>query len=66
MKAGQEMKNGKVYGCHVELSDDEDPDGCVIDAGDNGYCIYAKTPSGRERKSKWTCQYWKQVKEKQG
>lgn len=65
MRAGQEMKNGKVYGCHVDLTNDDEPDGCVVDTGDHGDCIYGFTPSGRERRSKWTCKHWKPVTAKE-
>lgn len=42
-------KDGKVYGCHVDLNDDEMPDGCVIDYGWPEDCTYARFPSGRDR-----------------
>lgn len=56
-------KNGKVYGCHVDLGPNEDPDGCVIDFGAHADCIYAKTSTGRDRRSKWACHHWKPFKD---
>lgn len=56
-----DVKDGVLYGCHIELLDGEEPDGCVIDYGVHMDCIYGLTPSGRPRKSKWTCRYWKPV-----
>jgi hypothetical protein len=57
-----DVKGGKVFGCHVDLADDEEPDGCVIEYGGHDDCIYAKFPSGRLRTSKWDCPHWKPFK----
>lgn len=59
---GRITRDGTTYGCHVELSGDDEPDGCVIDYCP-GDCIFAILPSGRIRKSRWTCKHWKPVKE---
>lgn len=61
MNSGQVEKGGKMYGCHVDLFECE-PDGCVLDYGVPHECIYGTLPSGNVRRSKWTCQHWKQVK----
>jgi hypothetical protein len=42
-----------LYGCCVDLDDDEAPDGCVLDYGEPADCIFA-----RGRRTKWTCPYW--------
>lgn len=56
MKEGQEEKDGKVYGCHIDLFDGQEPDGCVKDYGCDDYCIYAS-----RCESKWDCKYWRPV-----
>lgn len=53
------VKNGVTYGCHIDLSPGERPDGCVLDYGCPSDCIMGTTASGRDRKSKWGCPYWK-------
>lgn len=53
-----DVKNGKCYGCHVDLAPDEQPDGCVVDYGAHSDCMYATFASGRKRRSKWTCEHW--------
>lgn len=61
IRPGQEVRNGFVYGCHCELDLGDHPDGCVVDYGAYGDCTHAVLPSGRLRKSKWTCPHWKKV-----
>lgn len=60
--SGQKEKNGILYGCHVDLSPGEEPDGCVIEYGSHGDCVFAVHESGRKRKSMWTCRHWRPVK----
>ena len=55
------QKNWPEYGCHVEMAEGEKPDECVLMVSSHEDCIYAKTPSGRPRKSPHTCKYWKKV-----
>ena len=43
------------YGCHIDLEEDQEPDHCVIDAGNFHQCIYAKEGMRKE-----DCVYWKQ------
>ena len=45
-----------AYGCHVDLEQGADPDGCVIDTGDLHYCVYAKEGMKKEQ-----CEYWRIV-----
>ena len=45
-----------AYGCHVELAQGADPDGCVIDTGDLHDCVYAKEGMRKEQ-----CEYWRIV-----
>lgn len=54
-------KNGVLFGCHVDLADDEEPDGCVIDYGEPLDCVFGFFAHGRPRRSKWTCKYWRPV-----
>lgn len=45
------------YGCHVDLFDGAEPDGCVIDEGNLHDCIHAKEGMRKEQ-----CEYWRIVK----
>lgn len=45
------------YGCHCDLEDGMEPDGCVLDYGKPEDCVYA-----RLRGSKDKCEYWKPIK----
>ena|SRR5690606_1708815 len=47
---------GKVYGCHCDLEEGMQPDGCVIDSGERHHCIYAKDISIKEQ-----CEYWRVI-----
>lgn len=47
---------GKAYGCHCDLDDGMEPDGCVIDSGERHNCIYAKDISVKEQ-----CEYWRVI-----
>ena len=46
-----------TYGCHVDLMDDEQPDGCVLDYGKPNDCVYAKRITDKTQ-----CEYWKPIK----
>lgn len=52
------QKQGIAYGCHVDLAEDEQPDGCVKDYGVDGDCIYA----GRHR-TREGCPHWRRVEQ---
>jgi hypothetical protein len=57
-KAKREAQaRGVGYGCHVDLAEDESPDGCVIDQGARGDCIYASRHRTREG-----CAHWRRLK----
>lgn len=47
-----------LYGCHVDLEDGMEPDGCVLDQGMPELCVVAQRlhDSG---KCKTDCQYWR-------
>ena len=48
-------KLGSVrYGCHVDLEEGQEPDGCVIDTNNHHDCIYAKDGMRKEQ-----CEYWR-------
>lgn len=47
---------GKVYGCHCDLEEGMEPDGCVIDSGERHNCIYAKDISVKEQ-----CNHWRVI-----
>ena len=45
-----------AYGCHVDIEQGSQPDGCVIDTGEFHNCIYAKEGMRKEQ-----CKYWRVV-----
>ena len=51
------------HGCHVDLDDDMEPDGCVLDEGSPHTCVYADRLL-REGKNKTACNYWKPIEVK--
>lgn len=52
----QKREPGKRYGCHCDLDEGMEPDGCVIDSGERHNCIYAKDISVKEQ-----CEYWRVI-----
>lgn len=52
----QKRELGKKYGCHCDLDEGMEPDGCVIDSGERHNCIYAKTIEVKEQ-----CEYWRVI-----
>lgn len=52
----QKREPGKRYGCHCDLDEGMEPDGCVIDEGSPHHCIYAKHISAKEQ-----CEYWRVI-----
>lgn len=58
-KAKREAQaQGIRYGCHIDLAEDEEPDGCVKDYGVDSDCTYAKKHRTREG-----CIYWRRVEQ---
>jgi len=51
-----------LYGCHVEVDVGESVDDCVVNMGMPCDGMYAKTASGRERKTPNGCEYWRRIK----
>ena len=51
------------HGCHVDLEEGMDPDGCVLDEGRPSKCIYARCLV-REGKGKTDCEYWQPIEVK--
>lgn len=49
-------ENRLRHGCHCDLEDHQEPDGCVIDEGRPQDCIYAAEAGRKER-----CEYWQIV-----
>lgn len=47
---------GKAYGCHCDLEEDMEPDGCVIDEGNRLDCVYARRIETKEQ-----CEYWRVI-----
>jgi hypothetical protein len=54
-----DYKRGVRYSCFVDHEEGEKPWRCVIDVDQPSSCDFGILPSGRERKSKWTCPHWK-------
>lgn len=52
----QKRELGKKYGCHCDLDEGMEPDGCVIDSGERRNCVYAKTIEVKEQ-----CEYWRVI-----
>lgn len=52
----EEQVSGVRYGCHVDLSDEQEPDGCVLDYGAPQDCTHAHRLRSREG-----CRYWRAV-----
>lgn len=44
------------YGCHCDLEDGQQPDGCVIDDGLLRDCVHAKPNMRKEQ-----CEYWRVI-----
>jgi hypothetical protein len=60
MTAKEKMKlqaAGVRFGCHIDLEEGEQPDGCVKDYGAENDCIYARRHRTREG-----CKFWREVK----
>lgn len=49
------------YGCHVDLCDGDEPDGCVLDDGRHDDCAVA-VQLVRQGKTKTDCEYWQPIK----
>lgn len=48
---------GAKWGCHVDaMPDNFEPDGCVIDEGRRGDCVYASDVKRKEQ-----CKYWRRI-----
>ena len=46
-----------TFGCHADLDEGQEPDGCVIDEGKPQNCTYA-----HRYKDKTECAYWRPIK----
>ena len=44
------------YGCHCDLAEGMEPDGCVIDEGRPQDCLYAQRLGSKDK-----CEYWKPI-----
>jgi hypothetical protein len=60
LEDGRVIRDGKEYECAIGTGDDDR--GCVLSYGEPRDCDYGILPSGRERKSRWTCKYWREMK----
>lgn len=56
-KAYDALGSGLKFGCHCDLEEGMEPDGCVIDEGLLRNCVYAKPNMVKEQ-----CEYWKPIK----
>ena len=55
-RAFDQLGSTAKWGCHCELEEGQDPDGCVLDEGRPQDCTYA-----RKEMRKTECSYWRPV-----
>jgi hypothetical protein len=60
-KTESEANKCCTYGCHCDLEEGQEPDGCVIDSGDYNDCIFAYEDMKKE-----DCKYWKKMLVRKG
>jgi hypothetical protein len=60
---GTVTRAGKRYGCHLDVAIGIEPDGCVAMDECPSLCGFGHTESGRERRSRWTCQHWRAIRD---
>jgi len=63
LRAALEQPEQGPHGCHCDLEEGMEPDGCVLDEGRPEHCIYAGSLL-REGKDKTACEYWKPIEVK--
>jgi len=44
------------FGCHCDLEDGQQPDGCVLDQGRPQDCVYARSAGSKQK-----CKYWQPI-----
>lgn len=52
------------FGCHCDLAEYMEPDGCVLDEDRPQDCVYARILVAKHQ-TKHQCAYWKPIQEKQ-
>lgn len=55
-KAFDALGSTTKWGCHCDLEEGQDPDGCVLDVGRPQDCCYARSAGAKQK-----CQYWQPV-----
>lgn len=55
-QASDEPMRAAPHGCHCDLEEGQEPDGCVIDQNRRQDCVYA----GRHKR-KEQCEYWQPI-----
>ena len=63
LRAALAQQEQGPHGCHCDLEEGMEPDGCVLDEGRPEHCIYAGSLL-REGKDKTACEYWKPIEVK--
>jgi len=54
--AFDELGSDARWGCHCDLEPGMEPDGCVIDDGRSGDCVYASKNAVKQQ-----CEYWRPI-----
>lgn len=60
---GTITRQGKRWGCHLELDFGQAPDGCVAMDGDHSHCDFGYLRPRVRRSTRWTCPHWKEITE---
>lgn len=55
-EAFDKLGSSANWGCHCDLEEGQDPDGCVLDYGRPQDCVYAGSISTKQQ-----CEYWRPV-----
>jgi hypothetical protein len=60
MEAPQAPQGGVTHGCHCDIEQGFEPDGCVLDEGNPNDCVYAMQIL-RKGQEKEACSYWRPI-----
>lgn len=55
-KAFDALGSTAKWGCHCDIEEGMEPDGCVLDEGTPQNCVYARTAGIKAK-----CEYWRPV-----
>ena len=60
---GTVTRDGKRYGCSVDLEEGEEPMGCDLTCGHEFDCTFMHLSSGQRWRSMFTCKNWKVIED---